>query len=499
MHDKTPIFRSLAMIEEKIQEKLTVEALAEGVHFSKYHYQRMFREAVGDSVMGYVTRRKLALAAEDLIETDGTVLDVALRYGYDSHEGFTRSFKAYMGVTPAEYRKYHLYVQPRKAEKERSAMMYSKTTDKIIREMNALIVEARETADYTRKDGKAGEATEFYGKFWELTAARTEEMARQLKEILERVTDMAEHPDGITARFQIIKVMEDAAFASNVTLFQVRLTMARARQEHRAAYQSLCARYEQLTRHASMKAGRIAEFFQELTRLIFQDMRQNAVQRVEDAAKAGREAAGKLSDPALPYGYIVDGLMDIAKSLANMPVEEMTVSALEDFRFRLETMAFSAQTDVLRAPSHAPLFDGIADFQNKLNSLTEYMESLSEGVIGNFAETEDSSQGRSREKLYSDVAMQEGILLFSLRGEIEKLGTRLDEGQKAALEAVCGNMTEAVQLSGSREALTRAEEILRLLQAAYEELTARAEELGEYGGALAYIAGEVKGPLKYLS
>ena len=48
MHDRTPIFRSLNMIEERIREKLTVEALARGVHFSKYHYQRMFREAVGD-------------------------------------------------------------------------------------------------------------------------------------------------------------------------------------------------------------------------------------------------------------------------------------------------------------------------------------------------------------------------------------------------------------------------------------------------------------------
>ena len=79
------------MIEERIREKLTVEALARGVHFSKYHYQRMFREAVGDSVMGYVTRRKLALAAGELADTDSTVLEIALRYGYDSHEGFTLS------------------------------------------------------------------------------------------------------------------------------------------------------------------------------------------------------------------------------------------------------------------------------------------------------------------------------------------------------------------------------------------------------------------------
>ncbi len=63
MNDESPIFRSLAMIEEKIQERLTVEMLAAGINFSKYHYQRIFRESVGDTVMRYVTRLKLYLAA----------------------------------------------------------------------------------------------------------------------------------------------------------------------------------------------------------------------------------------------------------------------------------------------------------------------------------------------------------------------------------------------------------------------------------------------------
>ena len=109
MKEKNPIFRSLAMIEELLQEKLTVEMLAEDIHFSKYHYQRIFREAVGETVMGYVNRRRLSLAAEELAGTKDSVLSIALKYGYDSHEGFTRSFKAYLGVTPTEYRKYHSF------------------------------------------------------------------------------------------------------------------------------------------------------------------------------------------------------------------------------------------------------------------------------------------------------------------------------------------------------------------------------------------------------
>lgn len=192
MNNESPIFRSLAMIEERIQEKLTVESLADSVHFSKYHYQRMFREAVGDSVMRYVTRRKLCLAAEELARKDANVLEIALKYGYDSHEGFTRSFRAHTGVTPTEYRKYHQFIwipsarpfgeqsianSNRKSSscdrkemfrlslmrrKEGENMMYTQNTDEMIRELNSLIVQTKETAAYTRKCKEALTDAAFY-------------------------------------------------------------------------------------------------------------------------------------------------------------------------------------------------------------------------------------------------------------------------------------------------------------------------------------------------
>lgn len=503
MHDRTPIFRSLNMIEERIREKLTVEALARGVHFSKYHYQRMFREAVGDSVMGYVTRRKLALAAGELAETDSTVLEVALRYGYDSHEGFTRSFKSYMGVTPAEYRKYRLPARPREMEKERSAMMYSKTTDEIIRELNGLIVEARETADYTRKNMGAGTEALFYEEFWDFTAGRAQELADGLSKTLEQVTALGRRPDGIWARFRIVKAMEDAAFAAGVTAFQTGLMIARAREGQRQAYQHICLRYSRLAEHARLKAGKVADFLQELAGLIFQDMRRNGAQRIRAAAEAGRAAAGKLRDPGLPYGYIADEIAEIARRLADMPLEEVTVTALEDFRFRLDTIAFAAQMDVLRQPSHKPLFDGIQEFQNRLDDCVEFLQSLSREAEwkpeGESEGTQEGSPERGPVKLYGDLAMQEGMLLFWLKGEIQKLGTLLEEPQRAALEGVCDRMAKAVELCGNAAGETGPGEILRLLQAAYEELAARAGELGEYGGALAYIAEEMKGPFPYLA
>jgi AraC family transcriptional regulator len=119
MENSNPVFRSLEIIEKRISEKLTVENIAADVFISKYHYMRRFREIVGDSVMEYVTKRKIALAAAALLETDTGILDIALDYGYDSRDGFSRSFKAYMGVTPTEYRRRGLAAGSQKSVKER--------------------------------------------------------------------------------------------------------------------------------------------------------------------------------------------------------------------------------------------------------------------------------------------------------------------------------------------------------------------------------------------
>ena len=330
MNEKDPIFLSLAMIEERLQEKLTVEILAEGVHFSKYHYQRIFREAVGETVMGYVNRRRLFLAAEELAGTGNSVLSVALKYGYDSHEGFTRSFKAYLGVTPTEYRKYHSFIGLPGKKKEEGRMMYSKSADEMIRELNSLIVQARETAAESRKyGGSDGEGMAVYGQVWEFAAGRTEKMAGQLEEILRRVASVAQNPDEISSRMLIVKAVEDTAFEADVTAFQVGLMIARAMPEHRAAFRPLCASFDRLAQSARMRSGKIVDFLNELWGLILQDMRKNARQRILDAVEAGRAAADKLSNASLPYGYIAEAVREMAEEVAVPTLEEVTVYGLE--------------------------------------------------------------------------------------------------------------------------------------------------------------------------
>lgn len=546
MRDRTPIFRSLAVIEERIQEKLTVEMLAESIHFSRYHYQRMFREVVGDSVMAYVTRRKLALAAEELTRTGGTVLEVALKYGYDSHEGFTRSFKAYLGITPTEFRKYHPSVCFPGVREERSAMLYSKTTEEMIRKLNGLIVEAGETAVYIRKNkGKGGEGTAAYETFWEHVAHRADKLAEQLKESLGRVTAIAECPDEISTRFFIIKAIEDAAFESALMAFQTGLMTARAMPEHREAFRPLCNQCNTLAQHARLEAEAIADFFNELTSLIFQDMRQRAQIRIQHAADVGKEAALKLSDPMCPYAYIVDEVQQIAVSLSNMPLEEITVYSLEEYRIRLENVASAADMDSLRAPSQKHLFEGISNFRQQLDEVITFFERLPEETVRMSGQTEvKRDSARSTEKMYADLAFQERILLFYLKGEIEKLGkAELISDRKAAFDKICMKLEEAVGLAsaaGNTRAASKSEKmgaawdaeeretaegesrenavemaeagnvagegrrrnmgrVTALLREVYSELTEEAGQLGVYGGAIQYMAEEIQRPLRHFS
>lgn len=498
MNNHNPIFRSLAMIEERIQERLTVEALAEGIHFSKYHYQRLFREAVGESVMGYVARRKMALAAGELADTERTVLEIALKYGFDSHEGFTRCFKSYMGVTPAEYRKYRLSMQPRKGKKEKSAMMYSKTTDEVIRELNGLIAEAGETAAYTGKHENDVPEVEYYREFWRFTAGRATKMAGQLRTTLERVNAMAQHPDGISARFLIIKAIEDTAFEAGVTAFQTGLTIARAMPAHREKFAPLCEKYDALAEHARIKAGKIAEFFNELSALIFRDMRINAQQKIRSAADAGRAAVEALADPKLPYAYIADELREMAEKLLTVSLEEIEISWLEDLLFRLDTVAFAAETEILRRPSDRELFDGITDFREGVDDALDFFRSLpgEEDVLGDGGNC--PALTRSAEKLYSDLAVQEGILLFHLKGEIRKLDAHLDTEQKAAMDEICGRLGEVVELARRGAEAAEKADIKTLLQKVYDEMTLQARRLGVYGGPVQYLAEDVKAPLRYL-
>ena len=91
-------------IKDGASEALTLKLLADEVGYSEYHASRLFRETAGMTLKNYIRYRKLAFACRELRDTADSILTIALRYGFSSHEAFSRAFKNAYGIRPADYR-----------------------------------------------------------------------------------------------------------------------------------------------------------------------------------------------------------------------------------------------------------------------------------------------------------------------------------------------------------------------------------------------------------
>lgn len=95
----------LEYIEENIAGELSVEDVSRNCGISLSWLQKRFKYAFHMTVKEYILRRRFTCAARDLLTTDESILDIALKYGYSNHESFTRGFQQVWMITPNEYRK----------------------------------------------------------------------------------------------------------------------------------------------------------------------------------------------------------------------------------------------------------------------------------------------------------------------------------------------------------------------------------------------------------
>ncbi|MDQ1724158.1 MAG: AraC family transcriptional regulator [Frankiaceae bacterium] len=107
--------QALDHIESHLDQPIDVADLARIALTSEYHFRRMFSALSGMPLSEYVRRRRLTVAAAEVLEGGTSLLDVAIRYGYGSGEAFARAFRAVHGVGPGEVRRVgaSLQSQPR--------------------------------------------------------------------------------------------------------------------------------------------------------------------------------------------------------------------------------------------------------------------------------------------------------------------------------------------------------------------------------------------------
>lgn len=122
------------LLEQQLDQPTELTVLARRAGTTEYHLRRMFSSLAGMPLSEYVRRRRMTLAAAEVLG-DGELLDIAVRHGYGSTEAFGRAFRAVHGASPAEVRRDGgpLRTQPQlrfRLTVEGSARMDTRITDR---------------------------------------------------------------------------------------------------------------------------------------------------------------------------------------------------------------------------------------------------------------------------------------------------------------------------------------------------------------------------------
>ena len=100
----TGMQKAIDYIEANLTEEIDYEKVAAECFSSSYHFQRVFSILCGYTLGEYIRLRRLSLAGAELANGKEKVIDIALKYGYDSPDSFAKAFQKFHGITPSEAR-----------------------------------------------------------------------------------------------------------------------------------------------------------------------------------------------------------------------------------------------------------------------------------------------------------------------------------------------------------------------------------------------------------
>lgn len=105
MLQKSVIREIILWIEQNLESRLSLDTVADRSGYTKWHFQRLFKNQTGLALGSYIRARRLSCSAVALRLTNDSIMDISLRYRFDSQQTFCRAFKKQFNVTPSEYRK----------------------------------------------------------------------------------------------------------------------------------------------------------------------------------------------------------------------------------------------------------------------------------------------------------------------------------------------------------------------------------------------------------
>ena len=99
------INKAIDFIDHHLDQELTLEIIAAIACYSPFHFHRIFKTLIKESLNVYITRKRIEKAASILMrKKEVTITSLSLRYGFNSNSSFTRAFKKFYGISPTQFR-----------------------------------------------------------------------------------------------------------------------------------------------------------------------------------------------------------------------------------------------------------------------------------------------------------------------------------------------------------------------------------------------------------
>ncbi len=155
-------------VESRLRESLSLESVAAGLGVSAFHLARAFSASHGMSLMRYVRRRRLAEAAQALVNSNARVIDIAMEAGYGSQEAFTRAFVSEFATPPQTFRN-----QPQRPVKGLEAILMEPDSTIVLQPPRIVSLDALRLIGLARRynEQTSAQIPDQWAKFNELNVA----------------------------------------------------------------------------------------------------------------------------------------------------------------------------------------------------------------------------------------------------------------------------------------------------------------------------------------
>ncbi len=118
---KEAVRKVIDYIERNLAKEINLDNISKNIGYSKFHLNRIFTEQTGITIYKYLQNRRLTIAAEKLVKTDKSIIEIAHEAGYDTQQSFSFAFKQVYLYPPKTYRNIGIFVP----KQNRISMYYS--------------------------------------------------------------------------------------------------------------------------------------------------------------------------------------------------------------------------------------------------------------------------------------------------------------------------------------------------------------------------------------